>query len=92
MYRRNKTITLTAEQEKFVRDNFKKLTQEKIASAIGLNVSTLKNNLYVMGLSKTKGQPKSIAKNGFFSWEEFANADMIFRPELLFRSSKKQTW
>jgi hypothetical protein len=67
-----KNITLSPEQEKYVKENAGKMTNGKIAIALGITYNKLHKNMGLMGLVKRKGDiAKVISMEGYFDTNKF---------------------
>ena len=70
-----KNITLTPEQEAFVRKNHWTMGRAAICQHLGITLGRLSANAYVMKLPpKTKGKtraPIDVAKKGFFNTDDY---------------------
>ena len=73
MYRLQKNVTLTEEQQKFILDNYKEMTYSQIGEAIGVHMRKVISNMRVMGIKKSELiEPPSFERNGYFDVDRFS--------------------
>lgn len=65
MKRFQKNVTLSIEQEVFLKENFGKLNLGEIAKSIGVTYNKLHNNARVLGMVKSRGLEMSKGKGTF---------------------------
>jgi hypothetical protein len=70
MKRFQKNVTLSIEQEIFLKENFGKLNLGEIAKSIGVTYNKLHNNARLLGLVKSR-VPVNVNENGVFNEELF---------------------
>lgn len=70
MKRFQKNVTLSIEQEIFLKENFGKLNLGEIAKSIGVTYNKLHNNARLLGLVKSRIHINE-DKNGVFNEESF---------------------
>lgn len=68
-----KNISISAEQMKFINNNFGKMNISKLSKSLGINYNKVHNNMRLMGLvNPRKQQVKVIKMEGYFDMDEFA--------------------
>ena len=88
MYRKQKNITLTAEQQAFVAGNYQVLTYLQMAKILGVSMGKIMSNMRLMGLKKScrKSEAKrrdwvtrsnSFDLNGFFDTDKWLKINRI---------------
>jgi hypothetical protein len=72
-----KKLTITEEQKKYILDNYKKMTYAKLASNMGITYSRIKDQIWLMRLTKirTPEVSKKIELSEMFDWDEFSKTD-----------------
>ena len=81
MSRQNKNMTLTPNQEKYVKANYKRMTIKEMARNLSINIGLVNNNMRLMGLSKTATRAQVIelpaTKAGYFDIDAYGKLAII---------------
>lgn len=69
-----RNLTISKEQQEFVKANFGKMNISELSKMLGFNYGKVHKNLRLMGLVKTRGehQAKVVKMAGYFDIDEFA--------------------
>ncbi len=81
MRRTIKNVTLTPNQEVYVRRNYRRMTTAEMGTALGISQSKVSENMVLMGLKaperKTPAKKDAGVRRGYFNEKDYARTASI---------------